>query len=166
MSASPSLVSANSPEKNLTALGITLPVVSKPAANYVPYVIAGNQVIISGQLPFLDGKIADEHKGRLGEGVSIEQAQKTAQVCGLNILGHLKAACDGDLSKVSRCLRLGVFVSSAPDFTQQPTVANGVSDLMANVFGEQGQHARAAVGVNQLPFGAAVEVEALFELKA
>jgi enamine deaminase RidA (YjgF/YER057c/UK114 family) len=153
-----------SPAKRLEELGITLPEAAKPAANYVPYVISGKQVIISGQLPFLNGVIAPEHKGRLGESVSIEQGQETARVCGLNILSQLRDACGGDLSKVKQCVRLGVFVSCSETFVDHPKVANGVSDFIASIFGDKGQHARAAVGMNHLPFGAAVEVEALFEL--
>lgn len=151
------------PAERIKELGFELPEASMPAANYVPYVISGNQVIISGQLPMKGGKPQDI--GKVGREISLEQAQMTAKQCGLNILAHLEKACGGDLSKVKRCLRLGVFVNSTDDFTDQPKVANGVSDMMVDVFGkEKGAHARFAVGVAQLPFGVAVEVDAVFEI--
>ncbi len=155
---------ANAIEAKLSSMGITLPASVLPAANYVPYVVSGNMVTVSGQLPMKDGKPQDI--GQVGKDISLEQAQGTAKLCGINVLSHLKAACGGDLSKVKRCIRLGVFVNSTPDFTDQPKVANGVSDFMVELFGKEiGSHARAAVGVAQLPFGVAVEVEALFEIK-
>ncbi len=148
--------------KKLEELNIDLPKASKPAANYIPYTISGNQVIISGQIPFVNGSVEGQ-VGKLGQNYSIEQGKKVARVCAINVLSQLKEACNGDLSK-ARCLRLGVFVNSTPDFTEHPAVANGASDLIAEVFGENGKHARAAVGVAALPFGVAVEVEATFEL--
>lgn len=153
----------NAIDAKLSSMGISLPASVLPAANYVPYVVSGTMVTISGQLPMKDGKPQDI--GQLGAGITLEQAQGTAKLCGINILSHLKAACGGDLSKVKRCIRLGVFVNSTPEFTDQPKVANGVSDFMVEIFGKDiGSHARAAVGVAQLPFGVAVEVEALFEI--
>lgn len=153
----------NAIDTALASLAITLPASVLPAANYVPYVVSGNMVSISGQLPMKDGKPQDI--GKVGKDISIEQAQGTAKLCGINILSHLKAACGGDLSRVKRCVRLGVFVNSTEDFTDQPKVANGVSDMMVAIFGKEiGAHSRAAVGVAQLPFGVAVEVEALFEI--
>ncbi|MGE0755104.1 MAG: RidA family protein [Alphaproteobacteria bacterium] len=152
----------NPVDKKLAELGITLPVSSAPAANYIPFVKAGNLVFISGQVPVKEGKIVDIAK--VGTGFSVEQAQATARLCGLNMLAHLKAACDGDLGRVRKCVKLGIFVNSAPGFTEQPKVANGVSDLMVEVFGEAGKHARAAVGVSDLPFGVAVEVDGIFEI--
>jgi enamine deaminase RidA (YjgF/YER057c/UK114 family) len=150
-------------ESKLAELGITLPPSVLPAANYVPYVVSGNFVSISGQLPMKDGKPQDI--GKVGREFTVEQGQGTARLCGVNILSHLKAACGGDLSKVKRCVRLGVFVNSTEDFTDQPKVANGISDMMVAIFGKEiGSHSRAAVGVSQLPFGVAVEVEALFEI--
>ncbi len=110
-----------------------------------------------------DGK--PQGLGKLGKEFSIEQGQETAKLCGINILGHLKAACGGDLSRVVRCVRMGIFVASAEGFTDQPKVANGVSDMMVELFGEAGKHARFAVGVAELPFGVAVEVDATFEIK-
>ena len=149
-------------EQTLQSLNIQLPVAATPAANYIPYVISGNLVFISGQLPMKDGKPQDI--GKVGKEFTVEQAQHTARQCGINILSQLKAACGGDFDRVKRCVRLGVFVASAPGFTDQPKVANGVSDLMVAVFGEAGKHARAAVGVPELPFGVAVEVDAVFEI--
>lgn len=149
----------------LEELGITLPSASVPAANYVPTVRTGNLLYVSGQIPILDGDIAPEHLGRVGDAVTIEQAQAAARVCGLNMLAHVQAACGGDLNQVTRVVRLGIYVSSAEDFTQQPQVGNGVSDLMVEVFGsEVGSHSRAAVGVYQLPRGIAVEVDGVFSI--
>ena len=151
-------------DAKLASLGITLPASVLPAANYVPYMVSGNLVSISGQLPMKDGKPQDI--GKVGKNITLEQAQGTAKLCGINILSHLRAACGGDLSRVKRCVRLGVYVNSTEDFTDQPKVANGVSDMMVEIFGDAGKHSRAAVGVAQLPFGVAVEVEALFEINA
>jgi len=153
---------ANAIDAKLSSMGITLPASVMPAANYVPYVVFGNLVSISGQLPMKDGKPQDI--GKVGKDLTVEQAQGTARLCGINILSHLKAACDGDLSRVKRCVRLGVFVNSTEDFVDQPKVANGISDMIVGIFGDAGKHSRAAVGVSQLPFGVAVEVEALFEI--
>lgn len=150
-------------EKKLQDMGFTLPESVLPAANYVPYVVTGKTVTISGQLPMLGGK--PQAVGKVGKEFSIEEGQHTAKICGLNILSHLKAACDGDFTKVKRCVRLGVFVNSTEDFTDQPKVANGVSDMIVELFGDKGKHARAAVGVAQLPLGVSVEVEATFELE-
>jgi enamine deaminase RidA (YjgF/YER057c/UK114 family) len=151
-------------EKKLAELGIVLPPSSAPAANYIPFVITGNLVFISGQVPMKDGKIQDV--GYVGKDFTVEQAQATAKLCGLNLLSHLKTACSGDLSRVKKCVKLGIFVRSAEGFIEQPKVANGVSDLMVAVFGDAGKHARAAVGVNELPFGVAVEVDGVFEITA
>lgn len=148
--------------QQLLTLGIALPPSAAPVANYVPYVITGNLVIISGQLPFQDGAL--QYLGKVGQDVTIEQAQHAAKLCGIGLLAHLQAACGGNLEKVKRCVRLGVFVQSALGFSDQPKVANGVSDLMVSVFGDAGKHARAAVGVNELPFGVSVEVEGTFEI--
>jgi len=148
--------------QKLAELQITLPPSQAPIANYVPYVVTGNIVVISGQLPMKDGKL---DIGKVGKEFSIEQAQKIARQCGINMLSHLAAACGGNLDRVTRCIRLGVFVNSADGFTDQPKVANGVSDLMVEIFGDAGKHARAAVGVNELPLGAAVEVDGMFEIR-
>jgi enamine deaminase RidA (YjgF/YER057c/UK114 family) len=146
----------------LKELGIALPSPPAPVASYVPYTFSGDQVFISGQIPLKDGK--PQFIGKVGDGISLEEAQAAAKLCGVNVLAQLSAACDGNLDLVVRCLKLGVFVNAVPDYTQQPEVANGASDLMVAVFGDAGKHARAAVGVGSLPRGVAVEVEAVFEI--
>jgi enamine deaminase RidA (YjgF/YER057c/UK114 family) len=149
-------------EAKLKELGVKLPQASAPVANYVPFTRAGNLVIVSGQVSVRNGKA--EYVGKLGAGISIAEGQEAAKLCALNIIAHLKHACGGDLDKVKRVLRLGGFVNSTPEFTDMPQVVNGASNLMVEVFGEAGKHARAAVGVSSLPLGVAVEVEAMFEL--
>jgi enamine deaminase RidA (YjgF/YER057c/UK114 family) len=144
-------------EARLQELGIVLPEAAAPVASYVPVVVHGGFAHVSGQLPFVDGKLVT---GRLGEGVSLEAGIDAARACGLMILAQLKAALV-PLDKVERVVKLGGFVNSTPDFTDQPKVINGASDLMVAVFGEKGRHARAAVGVPALPLGAAVEVDAI-----
>ena len=131
-------------------------------ANYVPYVVTGKIVFISGQIPLRDGKIISV--GTLGRDLDVAAGQAAARLCALNVLAQLKAACGGELDRVERCVRLSGFVNSAPDFGQQPQVLNGASDLMVEVFGEAGRHARIAVGAGTLPGGASVEVEAVFEI--
>jgi enamine deaminase RidA (YjgF/YER057c/UK114 family) len=148
-------------EQRLQELGIELPTPAAPVAAYVPVVIAGGLAHVSGQLPFVGGQLVT---GRLGEDVSLEQGTAAARSCGLMILAQLKAAL-GTLDRVERVVKLGAFVSSAADFTDQPKVANGASELMAEVFGEAGKHARSAVGVPVLPLGAAAEVDAIVALK-
>ena len=143
-------------EQRLADLGITLPTAAAPVASDVPVVEANGLVHVSGQLPFIDGNLVT---GRLGEGVSTEEGTSAARACGLMILAQLKAA--GLLERVERVVKLGAFVNSTPDFTDQPKVANGASELMAEVFGDAGRHARSAVGVPVLPLGAAVEVDAI-----
>ena len=150
-------------DARLKELGITLTSPPKPVAAYVPYTISGNLVFVSGQVPFQDGAL--KYVGKLGADFSIEMGQAAAQLCAINVLSVLKAACDGDLDKVVRCLKVGVFVNATPDYDKQPEVANGASDLFAAVFGEAGKHARAAVGVGSLPRGVAVEVDAIFEIQ-
>jgi enamine deaminase RidA (YjgF/YER057c/UK114 family) len=153
---------AGSAESKLASLGITLPTPAAPIANYVASVRSGNMLTVSGQLCFgADGKLAA--KGRLGDGVSIEDGQKAARACAVNLLAQAKAAV-GDLDKVVRVVRLGGFINSAPGFADGPKVMNGASDLMVEVFGEKGRHARSTVGVAALPADAAVEVEGLFEV--
>lgn len=151
-------------ETKLKELGITLPEVSLPAANYVPCMISGNTLFVSGQLPMEGGK--PQFIGKVAREFSIEQGQECAKLCTINILAHVKKALGGDLSRISKLIRLGVFVNAPDDFTDHPKVANGASDLMVNLLGEAGKHARFAVGVSGLPFGVAVEVDATFELKA
>lgn len=148
-------------EAKLAELGITLPEAAAPVASYVPVVVAGGLAHVSGQLPFVDGKLVT---GRLGEDVALDQGAAAARACGLMILAQLKAAL-GSLDRVEQIVKLGAFVNSAGDFTDQPKVANGVSDLMLEVFGDAGRHARAAVGVPALPLGAAVEVDAIVAVR-
>lgn len=150
------------PSHRLRELNITLPEAAAPVANYVAFTRSGNLVFISGQVSKLGEKAVT---GQVGKDVSAEEGREAARISGINILSQLKAALGGDLDKARRCLRLGVFVNSADGFTGQPQVANGASDLMVEVFGEAGKHARAAVGVNTLPLGVAVEVDAVFEVE-
>lgn len=150
-------------EERLRALGIELSAAPAPAANYVPYQVAGDLLIVSGQLPMRDGAVAI--KGKLGADVSLEHGQAAARLCMVNVFAQVKAACGGDLDRIAQCLRLGGFVNCTPEFTDQPKVINGASDLAVDVLGEAGKHARAAVGASSLPLGAAVEVEAMFRLR-
>jgi enamine deaminase RidA (YjgF/YER057c/UK114 family) len=153
-------------DAKLQELGITLPAPVSAVANYVPYVQSGNLVTISGQICFgPDGKLAPEHKGHVGGNVSAEAAKAAAEYAAINLLAQLKAAV-GDLDRVVRCIRLGGFISSTPDFTAQAAAMNGASDLIVAVFGDKGRHARSTIGVAALPLGAAVEVEGLFEVEA
>jgi enamine deaminase RidA (YjgF/YER057c/UK114 family) len=149
-------------EARLKTLGVTLPTPPLPVASYVPCTISGNIVFVSGQIPIADGAI--KYVGKLGVDVPMEAGQAAAQLCAINVLAQLKSAI-GDLDRVVKCLKLGVFINAAPDYSQHPEVANGASDLIAAVFGDAGKHARAAVGVGSLPRGVAVEVEAIFEIK-
>jgi enamine deaminase RidA (YjgF/YER057c/UK114 family) len=149
-------------ETRLSALGFTLPKAAPPAASYVPYVISGTHVFIAGQIPFLNGEKG--HIGRLGENFTIEQGKAAAEACALNILAQAHAAVGGDWAKIKRCVRLGGFVNSTPDFDQHPAVINGASELIVAALGDIGKHARAAVGVSNLPFGVAVEIDAIFEI--
>ncbi len=150
-------------QTKLKELGLELPDVAAPAANYVPYIISNNHIFISGQIPFLNGE--KMHIGRVGDDLSTEQGAKAAQACALNILAQVNKAVGGDWSRVVRCVKLGGFVSCTPDFTDQPLVINGASDLIANIMGSKGQHARFAVGAPSLPLGVAVEIDAVFEIK-
>ena len=149
-------------DKLLAEKKIELPRAAAPVANYVPVAMAGNLAFVSGQVTVWNGEF--RFIGKLGKEFDIEQGQQAARICGLNLLAQLKAALDGDLDRVKRCVKLGVFVNSVDDFTDQPKVANGVSDLMVEVFGDAGKHARAALGTNVLPLNVAVEVEAVFEI--
>ena len=146
----------------LSARGITLPKAAAPAANYLPYVKTGNQLVISGQLPLENGALAV--KGKLGADVSLEDGQRAAELCAINILAQASAALDGDLSKIVRVVRIGVMVASTPDFVEQHLVANGASNLLADILGDAGKHARAAVGMASLPLNAAVEIDAILEI--
>lgn len=149
-------------EQHLADTGITLPQPAAPVASYVPVVVAGGLAHVSGQIPFdAAGSLI---LGRMGEGPEIAAGQAAAERCGLMILAQLKAAL-GSLDRVERIVKLGVFVSSTPDFTDQPKVANGASDLMVRVFGDAGKHARSAVGVPALPLGVLVEVDAVVAVR-
>ncbi|MFZ0837362.1 MAG: RidA family protein [Xanthobacteraceae bacterium] len=149
-------------ESKLTELGLTLPALAAPIANYVGFVRTGDLLFVSGQLCLgADGKLVA--KGKLGAEVSIEDGQKAARACAVNLLAQIKAAV-GDLDRVVRVVRLGGFISSAPSFLDGPKIMNGASDLMVTVFGDKGRHARTTIGVAVLPLDAAVEVEGLFEV--
>ena len=153
---------AGSIEKKLSGLGVTLPTPASPIANYVPFVRSGNILVVSGQICFgVDGKLVA--KGQLGAGVSVEDGQKAARACAINLIAQLKAAL-GELDKVVRVVKLTGFVNSAPHFPEGPKVMNGASDLMVAAFGDKGRHARSTVGVAALPSDSAVEVEGLFEV--
>lgn len=145
----------------LAELGISLPEPAKAVANYVPYVQSGNLLHISGQL---SNDASGGLKGTVGEDVSPEDAARGARLCGINLLAQISAALDGDLERVVRIVKLGGFVQAGPGFTAIPAVINGCSDLMVEVFGDKGRHARSAVGVYQLPLGFAVEVDAIVEV--
>jgi len=149
-------------EARIAELGLTLPEPAKPVASYVSYVRSGNQVTISGQLSNdANGGI----KGTVGVDVTPEQALEAARLCGLNLIAQIKAACNGDLDRVVRIVKLGGFVQAGPDFTAIPAVINGCSDMMVEVFGDAGKHARSAVGVYKLPLGFAVEIDAIVEIR-
>lgn len=149
-------------EARLAALGVTLPDAPAPAANYVPFVQVGNLVHVSGQISQnADGLI----KGRLGADMAVEQGAEAARRCAISLLAQLKKACDGDLTRVVRAVKLVGFVNSTPDFTDQPRVINGASDFLVAVLGDAGRHARSAVSAASLPLGVAVEIEGLFEVR-
>ncbi|MEM9989289.1 MAG: RidA family protein [Pseudomonadota bacterium] len=152
----------NTIESRLADIGLTLPEAAAPVASYVSYIIAGGLVYVSGQLPFKDGGVVT---GLLGENMDVEAGNAAAQICALGLLAQVKAACEGDLDQVDRCIKLGGFVASTPQFKDHPKVVNGASDLMITALGDAGRHARAAVGVSSLPLGAAVEVDGIFSLK-
>ena len=149
-------------EKRLADLGVTLPDAPAPAANYVPFVVVGNLVHISGQI---SANAAGQIKGRLGADMGVEQGAEAARACAISLLAQLKKACGGDLSRVVRAVKLVGFVNSTADFTDQPKVINGASDFLVAVLGDSGRHARSAVSAASLPLGVAVEIEAIFALK-
>lgn len=150
-------------ENRLAELGINLPEPVAPVANYVPFVIFGNMVSISGQVPFVDGKPA--FTGTVGDDVSMEDACKAARICGINLIAQMKAACGGDLNRVKRVVKLGGFVNAVSGFGDQPVVINAASDLMVDVFGDKGRHSRSAVGVGSLPLNVPVEIDAFIEIE-
>ena len=149
-------------ETRLTEQQIELPQATSAVANYVPFVLSGNTVYISGQITIWNGDL--RYQGKLGKGVSLDEGYRAARLCGLNLLAQLKNACGGDLERVRRVIKLGGFVNCSQDFTDHPKVINGASDLMLDVFGDAGRHARFAVGVSSLPLGVAVEIDGTFEI--
>jgi len=151
-------------EARLTALGVSLPAAAAPVANYVPFVITGSLLIISGQLPFgADGKLDPAHAGKIGAAVSVDAGKAAARLSAINVLAQAKAAL-GDLDRIARCVRLGGFINAAPGFSSLPAIMNGASDLIVEVLGDPGRHARSTVGVAELPLEACAEVEAIFEI--
>ncbi|MES2254405.1 MAG: RidA family protein [Pseudomonadota bacterium] len=149
-------------ESRLKELGIQLPTPPAPVASYVPYVVTGNLVFISGQVTVSAEGL--KYIGKVGAEISLEDGKDAAKLCAVNLLAQLKAACGGDLERVRRCVKLGVFVNATTDFTQHPEVGNGASDLIVAVLGDAGKHARAATGAGSLPRGVAVEVDGVFEI--
>ncbi len=147
----------------LEELGIQLPEVPKPAFTYIPYVITGNLVFVSGQVPLVDGSFIT---GKLGDTMDIENGAKAARVCAINLLAQVNKACENDLERLVRVVKLTGFVNSTPNFGHHPAVINGASDLFVEILGEAGRHARSAVGMADLPFGVAVEVEGIFEIES
>ncbi|MDA9113853.1 RidA family protein [Alphaproteobacteria bacterium] len=154
---------ANIIDQRLKELNIELDDASVPAGSYVPYVITNNLVFISGQLPFINGQLTI--KGKVGDNVSLDDAVKMSEACAKALLSQLKAACNGNLDKVNKVVKLGGFVASAPNFTDQPKVINGASDLIVNIFGDKGKHSRFAVGVAALPLNVPVEIDGVFEIE-
>ena len=151
-----------SAEENIKKLNLELPKAPAPVGDYVAYKKTGNLIFISGQVSFKkDGQLI---KGKVGSDLTLEQGQEAAKVCALNILSQIKTACSGDLNRINHCVKLTGFVNSKDDFIDQPKVINAASELIANIFEDKGKHARAAVSVNSLPLGAAVEIEAIFEV--
>ncbi len=149
-------------DARLRELGVTLPPPARAVANYVPFVHSGALVFISGQLPTEGGTL--QFTGKVGDKVSIDDAKRAARLCAINILSQVKAAAEGDLDRVRRCIKLGGFVNAVSGFKEHPQVLNGASNLMADVFGETGRHSRFAVGTDSLPLDAAIEIDAIFEL--
>jgi enamine deaminase RidA (YjgF/YER057c/UK114 family) len=149
-------------DARLKELGIALPTPPAPVASYVPFVISGKQVFISGQVTIAADGL--KYVGTVGKEITLDDAKAAARLCAINVIAQVKAACDGDLDRVKRCVKVGVFVNAVPGFAQHPEIANGASDLFVEVFGDAGKHARAAVGAGSLPRNVATEVEAVFEL--
>ena len=152
---------SNDIDARLGELGLSLPDAPAPAANYVPYVLTGNTLYVSGQISMIDGALVT---GKVGQDLSVEQGAEAARACALSLLAQVKAACGGDLSRLKRVVKLVGFVNSGPDFSDQPKVINGASDLMVALLGDTGRHARSAVSAAALPLGVAVEIEGIFEL--
>ena len=154
---------ASNIEARLAQLGIHIPTPGDPAGNYVGHVVTGNLAFLAGQVPIENG--VRKYIGKLGRDFKVEEGQKAAELAALNMLARLKAACGGDLDRVVRCVKLVGFVNASEDFGDHPKVINGASDLMVKIFGDAGRHARSAVGMGSLPFGVAVEVEGVFEIR-
>ena len=153
----------NDVDSKLEELNIQLDEASSPAGSYVPFVISNNLVFISGQLPFINGKLTI--KGKVGDSVSLDDGIRMAEACAKALLSQLKSACGGNLNKVKRVIKLGGFVASTPDFIDQPKVINGASDLFVKIFGDKGKHSRFAVGTASLPLNVPVEIEGVFEIE-
>ena len=151
-------------EERLRSLGLALPAASNPAGNYVPVLRVGSLLFVAGQLTRRDGQL--EFVGKLGRDFDVATGQAAARLCALNVLAQLKVACDGDLDRIARCVRLTAYVNCTPEFDAQPQVANGASDLLVAVLGDAGRHVRTAVGAASLPGGVACEIESTFELRA
>ncbi|MBN2906769.1 MAG: RidA family protein [Rhodobacteraceae bacterium] len=149
-------------EARLAELGVTLPEAPAPAANYVPYVIAGDMVFVSGQIAMADGAFM---VGKLGLDMDAEAGAAAARACAISLLAQVKAACGGDLDRLKRVVKLTGFVNSTPDFGDQPKVINGASDFLVEALGDAGRHSRSAVSAASLPFGVAVEIEGIFEIR-
>ena len=151
-------------DARLAELGITLDAPPAPAANYVPYVVSGDLVFVSGQVPMTSAGLSTLIKGRLGADMDVEAGAAAARLCAMNLLAQLRAACGGDLDRVARVVKLTGFVNSTPEFGEQPNVINGASDFFVEVLGDAGRHSRSAVSAGGLPFGCAVEVEGVFQI--
>ncbi|MCP5072295.1 MAG: RidA family protein [Rhodobacteraceae bacterium] len=151
-------------DARLAELGIDVPVPPIPVASYLPYVVTGNLVVVAGQVTLEGGKV--KYTGRFGESISIEDGEAATRLCALNVLSQLKAACDGDLDRVTKVVRLNAFFNATPDFLDHPRVMNAASDLMAEIFGEVGKHTRVGVGVTSLPLGVPVELDGIFEIES
>lgn len=149
-------------ETHLSELGVTLPNAAAPAANYVPYMVVGDIVYVSGQLPMTEAGLIT---GKLGEDMATEQGAEAARACAINLLAQVKKACDGDLDRLVRVIKLTGFVNSTPDYPDQPKVVNGASDFLVEALGDSGAHTRSAVSAASLPFGVAVEIEGIFQIK-
>lgn len=149
-------------EARLKELGLDIPTPAAPAANYSPYVVSGRQVYLAGQITLWNGEL--KHVGKLGAGLDVKAGQAAARICALNLIAQAKAACGGDLDRLVRWVKITGYVNATAEFTDHPKVMNGASDLLVEVFGERGRHARAAIGATSLPFGVAVEIDGIFEI--
>ena len=153
---------AGTVEQRLAEMGVKLPKPAAPAANYIPFITTGKMIFVSGQITMLDGEL--QYLGKVGDTLSADDGYNAARICAINLIAQVKEACFGDLDMVTQVVKLGGFVNCTPDFTDQPKVINGASDLIAKAFGDSGQHARFAVGAPSLPLGVAVEVDGVFEI--